>query len=111
VGEDVQAGEAGMHDDKPCRLGVKRRWVLASELQIPEAMEGSQEDICSPVEESSDPPAGGERCKPWVCREQSVERSEAYVLIGWWGWWLEGLQLCSVWLMVWAGKRRHDAAL
>jgi hypothetical protein len=27
-GEDAQAGEAGMHDDKTHRLGVKRRWVL-----------------------------------------------------------------------------------
>ena len=31
-GEDAQAGEAGMHDDK-MRLGVKRRWFLIGLLQ------------------------------------------------------------------------------
>jgi hypothetical protein len=49
--------------------------------------------------------------KPWVCREQSVERSEVYVLIRCLGWWLEGLQLCPDWLMVGACKHRHNAAV
>ena len=52
-GEGAQAGEAGMHDDKARRLGVKRRRVL----------------------------------------------------IGWLGWWLEGLLLRAVTHVALAGSR------
>jgi hypothetical protein len=68
--EDMQEALGRIHQSM---LALKSREEAKSPM--PSNARLGDRDTCTPVEESSDPPAGGERCKPWVCREHSTERS------------------------------------